>query len=287
MNRSEIKKNLVHHGLAPSKQRGQNFLADPIMAAAIVRAGGINPGDTVIELGVGLGAVTLPLAAVAARVIGIEIDSGIVDYHHRRQDLPANVELHHQDMLTCDFAAIAARNKNRLKIIANLPYSVSSPLLFKLLDHRDLMEYAVLMLQKELAQRLVARPGTKDYSILTVLFAASARARKVMAVGPENFHPRPKVDSAVVRIDFLPAGERESLYPPHDFKSLVRVVKAAFSQRRKTLLNCLKAGRLIADRSQGEKILTGLGIDSGIRAERLSVKEFIKLTLKLGESAIH
>jgi len=286
MNRSEIKKALHRHGLAPSRQRGQNFLSDPRMAAEIVRASAISPSDTVIELGVGFGALTLPLAATATRVIGIEIDAGIVDYHRRHHSLPDNVELRHQDMLGCDLAAIAAQTGQRLKIIANLPYSVSSPLLFKLLENREVMGYAILMLQKELAERMVAVAGSKNYSILSVLFAASARVSRIMEVSPENFHPRPKVNSTVIRIDFFSSEERERLLPPHDFRELTRVVKVAFSQRRKTLINCLKAGGIISDRGQGEEILKRLGIETGIRAERLSVKQFIDLTLAVRESLV-
>jgi len=281
MNRGEIKKLLGIHGLAPSRKRGQNFLADPLMAESIVQAAGVTPGETVVELGVGLGALTIPLARVAARVIGIELDSGIIDYHRRQKDLPENVELRHQDMLKADFTEIATNTGSPLKVIANLPYSVSSPLLFKLLESRDSISYAALMLQKELADRLTAAPGSKDYSILTVLFAASAKVDKVLAVGPESFHPRPRVDSAVVRIEFMGREERESRFPPHDLKKLRRTVKVSFSQRRKTLLNCLKSGGLIEGREEGEKILTRLGIDPATRSERLRVEEFIALSRSL------
>ena len=285
MNRGEIKTILAARGLAPSRKRGQNFLASAGVARAIADAAGLSPDGTVIEFGPGLGALTMPLAAAAGRVIAFELDSGIVAWHQEKKILPENVELRHQDMLKADLAALAQETGGRLIIAANLPYSVSSPLLFKFLDNRDLVGRAVLMLQKEVAERLSAAPASRNYSILSVLFASSARIETVMRVGPENFHPRPKVDSAVVRIEFMTREEREEKLPPHEFRELARTVKAAFAQRRKTLVNCLKAAKLVHDRAAGEKLLSGLGLDPAVRAERLGVEDFVRLALALRREA--
>jgi 16S rRNA (adenine1518-N6/adenine1519-N6)-dimethyltransferase len=264
--------------LAASRQRGQNFLVHQRTAELIVELAGVEPGDRVVELGVGFGAMTLPLAARAASVIGLEIDSGIVAWHQEEQDLPANVSLRHEDLLKADFYALAQECGGRLKIVANLPYSISNPLLFKLVENREVMESAVLMLQKEVAQRLLARPATKEYGILTVLLNGCAVVEKLLDVGPGQFHPRPKVDSVVVKLTFFPKPERAANLPPHDHELLKKLVKASFQQRRKTLLNSLSASGL--DGTAKELLPDRLkiaGIDPQVRPERLTVEDFVRL----------
>ncbi|ADH85322.1 16S rRNA (adenine(1518)-N(6)/adenine(1519)-N(6))-dimethyltransferase RsmA [Desulfurivibrio alkaliphilus] len=281
MNQSEIKKLLTERGLAPSKQLGQNFLIQPVLAERIVTAGGITPDDTVVELGVGLGALTRPLAATAARVIGLEIDAGIIKYHREHQGLPANVELRHQDLLRADFAALAAEVGTRLKIMANLPYAVTNPLLFKLVEQRRAIRQAVLMIQKEVAQRLTARPGSKEYGVLTVLLGTCATVQRLLEVGPGNFYPRPKVDSVVIAINFH---EQPAALTEVDFALLRRVVDSAFRQRRKTLLNSLSAGAgLGLDRNQTAAALAAAGIDPRFRAENLDTEDFLRLTKAVSE----
>ena len=164
---------LKRQGLAPHKKLGQNFLVSERVPRRIVDLAGLQPDDTVIEVGVGLGALTRPLAAVVARVIGLEADAGIVRMHAQQQDLPANVELIHADVLKADLAALVPPDQ-RLKIVANLPYSISTPFLFRLIDLAERMDSAVVMLQKEVARRLMAHPGTREYGVPTVLFAACA-----------------------------------------------------------------------------------------------------------------
>ena len=213
-NHPDHKAILHQRQLAASRQRGQNFLVHRRTAELIVELAGVTPEDRVVELGVGFGALTLPLAARAAAVIGLEIDSGIIAWHQDEQDLPANVSLRHEDLLKADFPKLAEECGGRLKIVANLPYSISNPLLFKLLENRDIVDSAVLMLQKEVAQRLTAKPATKEYGILTVLLNGCARVEKLLDVGPGQFHPRPKVDSVVVKITFFPQPERAAQLPP-------------------------------------------------------------------------
>jgi len=209
----KIKDNLKQHKLDPKKRFGQNFLVNKNISEKIVKLAGINPDDTIIELGVGLGALTTHLAKSCKKVIGLEIDSGIIRYHKEEGSLPDNVTLLHQDILQADFSKLASEAGGRIKIIANLPYSISNPLLFKLTLHRDEMDWAVLMLQKEVAQRLAANMGTKDYGILTVRMAACASTQKLLDFGPQHFTPRPKVDSQVVRISFHPKPERAAPRP--------------------------------------------------------------------------
>lgn len=274
----KIKEILQQQKLAPKKRFGQNFLVNRNISEKIVRLADIQPADIIVELGVGFGALTGHLAAVCQKVIGLEIDSGIIRYHREEGSLPENVTLLHQDILQADFARLAVESGGRLKIIANLPYSISNPLLFKLTEQRDHMEWAVLMLQKEVAQRLAAPIGSKDYGILTVRMAACASVVKLLDLGPQHFHPRPKVDSQVVKITFTPVPERAAALPDYDRAFFKIIVDAAFQQRRKILLNALSASSLVkADKKTMAAALGTLNLDSRIRGEKLSVEDFVAL----------
>ncbi len=284
-NHPDHKEILTHHHLAPSRQRGQNFLVNRHTAEAIVDLAGVSENDRVVELGVGFGALTIPLAAKAGHVVGLEIDAGIVKYHQETGVLPENVTLRHQDLLLADFADLAGECGGKLKILANLPYSLSNPLLFKLVENRMVLESAVLMLQKEVAMRLLAKPGTKEYGVLTVLLNGCATVQKLMNVGPGQFHPRPKVDSVVVRIAFFPVPERVAQLPDYDHILLKKLVKAAFQQRRKTLLNSLSASGLpYTGKANLPEIFARAGIDPQIRPERLTVEDFVRLVRTLQPS---
>jgi 16S rRNA (adenine1518-N6/adenine1519-N6)-dimethyltransferase len=280
----KVKEILRQQKLAPKKRYGQNFLVNRNITANIVKLAGIDPQDTVIELGVGLGALTIPLAAQCKQVIGLEIDAGIIRFHQEEGGLPANVTLKHQDILNADFPELSKQIGARLKIIANLPYSISNPLLFKLIDHQDIMEWAVLMLQKEVAQRMTAGIGTKDYGILTVRMAACASVEKMLELGPQHFHPRPKVDSQVVKITFHPKPERVRALPAHDPQLLEKIVRSSFQQRRKTLINALSAANLPGvDKLSIGRALEKIGLPVQVRGERLNIEEFVLLTNILKE----
>lgn len=274
-----IKKILTAHQLAPSKKLGQNFLVHRQTAERIVELSGVTQDDSVLELGVGLGSLTLPLAERVKQVIGLELDAGIIAYHQEHHSLPGNVTLIHQDLLKADFAELAAQTHGPLKILANLPYSISNLLLFKLIESHESLSWAVLMLQKEVGQRLTAPVGSKEYGVLSVLLADCASVQTIMQVGPGQFHPRPKVDSVVVRITFRPVPPRVAQIPPHDRKLLRRIVNAAFGQRRKTLRNSLSAGMINGlSREQISALLTQSGINPETRAERLTIEDFVRLT---------
>jgi 16S rRNA (adenine1518-N6/adenine1519-N6)-dimethyltransferase len=270
---------LAGHGLAPSKKRGQNFLKHRSTALRIVDQAGFSREDHIIEVGVGFGALTLCLAERVSRVTGIEIDRGIVAYLEGSELLPANVELLHQDILKSDFSVFHKRTGRPLKIISNLPYSISNPFIFKLIDSRTLIDRAVLLLQKEMAERLNASPHSKEYGIPSVLLQSCAEVRPLMVVGAAEFHPRPQVDSSLIEIKFDPGRITDAL-----FGALRSTVRAAFSSRRKTLVNNLIASLPAdllgsADKAQKRALLVkGLaehGLKPDIRAENLSVKEFI------------
>lgn len=266
---------LRQEGLAASKKLGQNFLVHQYTAERIAELASLRKEDTVVEVGVGLGALTTPLAEAAGQVIGLEADSGIVRLHTERHDLPANVRLIHQDVLKADFCALAAEF-GRLKIVANLPYSISSPFLFKLIEDSAGIDFAVVMLQKEFAERLLAQPKTKDYGAPTVLLAACATVERLMELRPEEFHPQPKVDSLLLRLVFQPVPERVRQLGDFDRTLLKRVVSAAFGQRRKTLSNSLAAAALLPK----EDLLACFaeaGISPSARAEQLSLEDFVRL----------
>jgi len=269
---------LRQQGLAPKKKLGQNFLVHRHTAERIVAAAGVRPDETVIEVGVGLGALTAPLAEAAARVIGIEADSGIGRMHEEKGDLPANVTLVHADVLKVDMAALAEQAGGRLRIIANLPYSISTEFIFRLIEHFELVESAVVMLQKEVARRLLAKPGTREYGVPGVLLAACAEVQPLLDIGPAEFHPRPRVDSMVVRITFNPPPQRVIQLGDFDRALLRRIVAGAFGQRRKTLLNALAATGLVRNKGLLAACIEKAAINPSVRAERLEIEDFVRLS---------
>ncbi len=282
----DTRKSLIEEKLAPLKELGQNFLVHKSTAEAVARCGQIHPDDIIIEVGVGLGALTQPIAEQAAQVIGLEIDSGLVRFHKEKEDLPANVTLLHQDILKADFEELHRLSHGPLKIMANLPYSISNPFLFKLIEHQEKMDWATVMLQKEVADRLTAKPGTKQYGIPTVLLKSCATVKSLLTLKPAEFHPRPKIDSVVVRIEFN--GKKHDQERVYDRLFFQKIVRAAFSQRRKTLLNTLTAGgffrqaagddKKVAKQLTKEAIIAG-DITPGVRAEVLDLDQFIDLSL--------
>ncbi len=269
---------LEQQGLAPHKKRGQNFLVHRHTAERIVEHADLNSDDTVIEVGVGLGALTHPLSLRVKQIIGIETDSGLIRFHEQENDLPDNVQLIHQDILKADFHELARICGGHLKILANLPYSISSPFLFRLIEHYELMDWAVIMLQKEVALRLAAEPGTKVYGAPTVLMASCATITPLLNVKAGEFHPRPKVDSMVVKLSFLPVPDLVSKSPAFNRKLFRQVVNAAFGKRRKTLLNALSSANLAPDKKTMAETITHAGLSVSERAERLSLVQFVTLT---------
>ncbi len=279
------KKSLREESLAPKKQLGQNFLVNKATANAVANCGRIAKDDIIIEVGVGLGALTQPIAEQAKEVIGLEIDSGLVRFHLEKKDLQDNVTLLHQDILKADFDDLYLRSQAKLKIMANLPYSISNPFLFTLIENRKKMDWATIMLQKEVADRLTAKPGTKQYGIPTVLLKSCATVESLLTLKPAEFHPRPKIDSVVVRINFNePTTQAPDSY---DWPLFQKIVRASFSQRRKTLLNTLTAGGFFNEQAAGDKkmakqltkeAINSAEIAESLRAEVLDLEQFIDLS---------
>ncbi|MEW5722845.1 MAG: 16S rRNA (adenine(1518)-N(6)/adenine(1519)-N(6))-dimethyltransferase RsmA [Thermodesulfobacteriota bacterium] len=263
---------LTERGLSPHKGRGQNFLCEPGLARAMVKRAGIGPGDPVLEIGPGLGALTRLLLEAGAVVTAVEIDQGLHDYlaEELLPLFPDRLTLVRADVLEVDLAAVMPGNPPRFKVVANLPYVISTPLLLKLLDYRTQVSRAVLMFQKELAERLTAVPGTKDYGRLTVLLGYYALVTPLMEAPARAFYPRPQVGSTVLEVVFKP-GPKPELKSEALFR---RVLAAAFSRRRKTLRNSLASA---FPKDQVEAALAAAGIDPGRRAETLGFEEFAAL----------
>jgi 16S rRNA (adenine1518-N6/adenine1519-N6)-dimethyltransferase len=255
----------------PRKRFGQHFLTDTGVLDAIVGAIDPKSGQALVEIGPGLGALTQPLLARCERLTVIELDR---DLAARLRRNPA-LEVIEADVLKVDLAALAAARAARLRIVGNLPYNISSPILFSLLEFsvrtqgaRD----AVLMLQKEVADRLVAKVGTGDYGVLTVLTGVNADVTRILSLPPGAFRPAPKVHSAVVRLTFRPP--RVAIA---DHEHFVRMVRTMFTQRRKTTANALKS--FAADRGlDAAQTLTGIGIDPQRRPETLELAEMAALS---------
>lgn len=261
--------------LKPKKQLGQNFLLNEALAETIVQCADLTARDHVLEIGAGLGAITIPAARRAARLVAVEKDAQLLDL--LRTELAVqqltNVQLIHQDILTLDIREVFGHGPPRGVVIGNLPYNLSSQVIVQLIEARACLQRALLMLQKEMAQRLIAPPGTKDYGRLSVMLQYCAEVAVVAEAPAGMFYPRPKVDSQVIQVCF-----RERIdSPAEDERLLSRVVKAGFSQRRKTLRNAMAGNILQADHARVEAWLERAGIDSRRRAETLTVEEFVRL----------
>jgi 16S rRNA (adenine1518-N6/adenine1519-N6)-dimethyltransferase len=261
---------LRQHGLRPRKALGQCFLQDRGIAQKIVALADIRPGDLVVEIGAGTGILTALLAERQARVIALEIDPPLVTIlEERLRDYP-QVTVLLADVLAFDFADAAREARQPLKVIGNIPYHISSPILFHLLAGHAAIEAMTLMFQKEVADRLQAAPASKAYGIPTVMLAQFARVSAAFDVSPRCFYPVPKVTSSVLRIDIL----QSPRFPVVDAVFWASLVKAAFAQRRKTLLNSLQSDAALGTGAEVRSALETAGVEPSRRAETLSVEEF-------------
>jgi 16S rRNA (adenine1518-N6/adenine1519-N6)-dimethyltransferase len=266
--------------LRARKELGQNFLKDTQVAERIVERADLVPDDVVLEIGAGLGVMTIAAARKAGKVIAVEKDRQLVPL--LRAELLvhgfSHVRICEENILSVPLTQLAGPDSLPLVVIGNLPYNISSQIVVKLIQERQRVNRAVLMFQKELAERLCAGPGTKVYGRLSVILQYCADLTRLFDVRATQFHPRPKVDSAVLGIRF----KSHILQPVNDEQLFARVVQAAFGQRRKTLRNSLSGGFLPLDSSSAVKVLEACGIDPRRRAETLTVQEFVMLTNEVG-----
>ena len=259
----------------PHKKFGQNFLVDPAVVSRMVQAADIHPTDVVLEIGPGLGVLSELLAGVAGRLYLVEVDTVLADRLRTRFAQQGAVHIVTANFLDLDVAATFSETP--IRVVASLPYNVATPILFRLLEHRRQFPTATVMLQKEVAERLSAKAGTKEYGALSVMIQLYATVTKVATVQPGSFFPAPKVQSQIVNLAFQDS-PRVAVREATVFR---RVVKAAFGQRRKTLRNALKA--------TGYGDLEALSVRSGIdfqrRGETLSLEEFATLASMMGEGS--
>jgi 16S rRNA (adenine1518-N6/adenine1519-N6)-dimethyltransferase len=262
--------------LRPRKELGQNFLTDRNTAEMIVVRSAISRSDTVLEIGSGLGALTIPLARQAKKVYAVEKDGELAAL--LKNELLAsgchNVLLMQEDILHVDLKAISASDGNRLIVMGNIPYNISSQILVHLILKRKCLKKAVLMFQKELALRIMATPGGKSFGRISAMLGYCATISHLATIKASLFFPKPKVDSVILGILF-----KDDIQPMainEDF--LFKVIKAAFSKRRKTLQNSLAGPILQITAKTAGKELTAAGIDPVRRCETLSVPEFVMLS---------
>ena len=265
--------------LRPSKRLGQNFLSDPATAANIAASACLSLQDVVVEIGAGLGALTIPVAQRVKKVYAVEKDQQLIGL--LRTELLAkgieNCEIMAADILRLDLGRFRRHGDSKLIVMGNLPYNISSQVLIKLIHARDIVERAVVMFQQELAQRITAAPGNRQYGRITAMLGYCAEIKPLAHVPAAAFYPRPRVDSTVVEIRFISTAR----YERHDEAMLYKVIKAAFGNRRKTLKNALAASGLHISPRVASRALEAASIDPSRRAETLTPAEFVALEIAL------
>lgn len=260
------------YGITPSKGFGQNFIVNPSLCPRICEAAGVR-GANVLEIGPGVGTLTRDLAARAKKVVALELDKRLIPLLGETLAGCDNVVLRQGDALKVDLTALLAEEFDGPAILcANLPYNITSPLIMRLLEERLPLERLTVMVQREAAERIIADPGTRGAGAISYAVSYYARPRFEFSVPPGNFEPPPKVTSSVISLEV----DQRYVLPPMREARLFRLVRAAFSQRRKTLANAASAG-LALPKTQLLDALEAAGIDVRARPEQLTLEDFIKL----------
>ncbi len=265
------------YNINANKKLGQNFLIDDYAVSEIVNQSEISSSDLVIEIGPGLGTLTASLLEKAGKVIAVELDTKVLDILKDRFSLYKNFELIHNDILKVDLKTLIKENLNseitNCKIVANLPYYITTPIIMKLLEDDLPLESITVMVQKEVAERLTATPGTKDAGSITHIIYYYTNPSLILNVLRDSFMPAPEVDSAVIKLELL----KEPRVQVKDKKVFFEVIKAAFSLKRKTLVNCFMNSKLFKDKQEIEELLTSLNIDLRVRGEKLTIEDFARI----------
>jgi 16S rRNA (adenine1518-N6/adenine1519-N6)-dimethyltransferase len=261
-------------GFRLTKSLGQNFLIDKNIRDKIVEGSLIGPDDLVVEIGPGVGVLTQLLAEQAAHVIAIEIDKALVPILKETLQAYPNSEVINEDVLRCDLKELIGSRRpiGAVRFVGNLPYYITTPIIMKILEDRVPADSITVMVQKEVADRLSAKPGNKTYGAITVAVQYYCEVVKIVSAPREVFYPRPNVDSSVIRLDI----RKESPVRLLDESAFFAVVKAGFGQRRKTLHNAL-TGLYGMDKTKSGQVLEKAGIDPGRRGETLTIDEFALL----------
>ena len=274
---NKIKETLDRYGFKFSKSLGQNFLIDGNVVRKIVREAGITKDDYVLEIGPGMGTLTEELALNAKKVVAVELDKKLLPILDETLANYDNVEIIYGDVLEVDLKALIEEKLDGgpVKLVANLPYYVTTPIIGKLLEDDLKLESINVMVQKEVADRMAAGPGSKSYGSLSVFVNFYTKPKVVVKVPKTVFMPQPKIDSSVIKLDLkkdLPDIDREKLF---------KVVKAAYSKRRKTIINALSTYGFDLEKEEIRQTLERVGIKPEERAENISVEDFIKLSTEL------
>ena len=276
MNHQQVRAFFALNHTRPKKHLGQNFLVNPETLKIIVEAGAVTGSDTVIEIGAGLGCLTEVVAQHAERVIAVEVDELLYNALASQFSTNSRVQLLNADILKLEINSLLSHGTGTMpptfKVIANLPYSITTPILWKLLAHHKQIHSCVLMMQKEVAERIVAGPGGKVYGALTIGVGYYAEATLITTLSPDNFYPAPKVDSALLRLEM----RKTPKVTVENEEFFFKVVRTAFRTRRKMLKNALVRGKF-----SSEEVLAAafeeLGIAPQRRAETLDITEFAAL----------
>ena len=265
------------------KKFGQNFLIDPRVLEKIITAAEITEDDCVLEIGPGIGTMTQHLACAAKKVIAVEIDRALIPILQDTLKDYDNVRIINEDVMKVDLARLAEEENGGkpLKVVANLPYYITTPIIMGLFENHVPLKSITVMVQKEVADRMQVGPGTKDYGALSLAVQYYAKPYIVANVPPNCFMPRPKVGSAVIRLDRY----EEPPVKVKDEKLMFRIIRASFNQRRKTLANGLKnSSELDFTKEEIEAAIAGIGKEPGVRGETLTLEEFAGLADKLGRN---
>ena len=277
----ETKFIMKKYNISANKKLGQNFLIDDNAVSEIISQSEISSSDLVIEIGPGLGTLTASLLEKAGKVIAIELDTKVLDILKDRFSLYKNFELIHNDILKVDLKTLIKENLNseitNCKIVANLPYYITTPIIMKLLEDDLPLESITVMVQKEVAERLTATPGEKDAGSITHIIYYYTNPSLILNVLRDSFMPAPEVDSAVIKLELL----KEPRVQVNNKKIFFEVIKAAFSLKRKTLVNCFMNSKLFKDKQEIEELLSSLNIDLKIRGEKLTIEDFARIANKI------
>ena len=280
-NLSVIKSVMADAGITFRKEFGQNFLTNRIIPEEIAEQCADDPESMILEIGPGIGCLTAELACRYAKVVAVEIDKGLIPVLDRTLAEFDNVTVINEDVMKIDLPALIAEHSEGrpVSVCANLPYYITTPILMMLLESGVKFRTITVMVQNEVAQRLVASPGKADYGAITAILGYYGTVRKLFKVSAGSFVPAPKVDSAVIRIDLY----REPKYTPKDETLMRNVIKAAFEMRRKTLHNALSAKLQGYTKDEIKEAIVSIGHLETVRGECLSTEDFINLSDKLYE----
>ena len=274
---NETKYIMKKYNISANKSLGQNFLIDDEVVNSIIESAQISKSDLVIEIGPGLGTLTARLLERAGKVIAVELDNRMIEILENRFKIYNNFELLNEDILKVDLKELILNNKKeytQVKIVANLPYYITTPIIMKLLEDKLSIESITVMVQKEVADRIVEQPGNKESGAITYSVYYYSEPKKICFVSRECFIPSPEVDSEVIQLQI----RKEPIVKVKNEETFFKVIKASFMQRRKTLLNGLINGGLISNKDEGKVILEKLEIPENIRGEKLSIEQFCKIS---------